>query len=771
MSDTSTVIIGRPTGREVSNDLWGLFLEDINYSLDGGLNADLVRNGDFETTPADAAGQGPLTGWDLTTPDRVQVRSDLPLSPANRTYLRLDATAEPTTIRNSGYEDAGMLVRPGTYRARFAARAPHVSTRLRVGLTGESTSLTGDAAVELDREPGTWHWYERDLTVAEGGRAELEIGLDSGIADVDLIELRPVDPETGDALLFRPDLVDALGQLRPAFVRFPGGCVAHGYGLDNIYHWKHTIGPPETRRGMPNTWGYRQSMRIGYHEYFLLCERLEASPMPVVAAGVCCQNVPGGPQAIPQQRMPQYIQDVLDLIEYANGSADSRWGAVRAAAGHPEPFGLRYLGLGNEDVVNDQFEDRFTQIFETVQAAHPEMTVIGTLGPKPYGPDYENGWRLAREHGVRMVDEHSYRTPRWLLQNVDRFEAYDRTGPSVYLGEWAGRTSTVRSAVAEAAYMVGIERNSDIVQLASYAPLLARVGHTQWVPDLIYFTEEEVLPSASYHVARMLAEHRGERVLECHVTSAPCSDQPAPSMHTIELRSPGATTHFSAISVNGIERDAVTVGDGDRPVLLDGGPSDADGVAELALTALRREGENGFIVGFGDPATGTVHECRIGEWRNRGLTLSRRDDGITDEIDGPHPYSGVRTGVETRLRVRLHGARIQVWLDDEPIHDCLDDLRNVPELVAGATQRGEQTLVTLVSAAGTAQHVTVPGLSVTSGDVVPAVVFAGIDPAAGSPGEASPVTPRSCQLIAGEGVLDLELEPWSVTTLTVTRRR
>lgn len=765
MSDHTTVVVGPPTGRLLSPDLWGLFLEDINYALDGGLNADLVRNGDFEATPADARGHGPLTGWRLADPERVQVRSDAPLAQTNRTYLRLDATLGPTSVRNRGYDEAGMFLRPGAYRVRLAARSSRSGTRLRLRLAVESATLCDGASIEIDETPGTWNWYESDLIVTESSRGELEIALDSGIVDVDLIELRPVDPESADAFLFRPDLVEALARLRPAFVRFPGGCVAHGYGLDNIYHWKQTIGPREARQGMPNTWGYRQSMRIGYHEYFLLCELLEASPMPVVAAGVCCQNVPGGPQAIPQQRMPQYIQDVLDLIEYANGPADSRWGAVRAAAGHPEPFGLRYLGLGNEDVVDEVFEDRFGQIFAAVQTAHPEVTVIGTLGPKPYGPDYDNGWRVARRHGVRMVDEHSYRTPRWLLQNVDRFGTYDRSGPSVYLGEWAGRTSTVRSAVAEAAYMVGIERNSDIVRLASYAPLLARVGSTQWVPDLIYFTDEDVLPSASYHVARMLAEHRGEEAMGCQVISAPSRIQPPPSLHTIELRSPGATTHFSSITVNGASREAVTVTDSGTAV-VEGAPTE-EGVAELMLTAVRSAGEDGFVVAFGDPRTETMHECHIGEWRNSGLTLSRRDDGITDEIDGPHPFPGVRTGVATTVRVRLEGPRISVWLDDELIHDHLDDLRSSPTLVAGATRRGAESLITLVSAAATSQRVSITGLSARAGAVVPMVSFAGADPTAGKPGEASPVEPRAGRLISGDGRLELELAPWSVTTLTV----
>ncbi len=764
MDGTATIRIGRPTGRLVSPDLWGLFLEDINYALDGGLNADLVRNGDFEATPADAVGWGPTTGWEVQDAHGLQVRSDRPISAANATYLRLDAADGPVVIRNTGYDD-GSLVVPGRYRVRLAARSAATGATLTTSLVGLPDGACPPASIEIAAGQG-WGWYETDLAVDRGGRCRLQLRLESGAVDLDLVELRPVDRTTGEASLFREDLVSALAQLRPAFVRFPGGCVAHGYGLDNIYHWKHTIGPREERRGMPNVWGYRQSMRIGYHEYFLLCERLGASPMPVVAAGVCCQNVPRGPQAIPQQRMPQYIQDVLDLIEYANGGADTRWGAVRAAAGHPEPFGLRYLGLGNEDVVDEQFEDRFSQIFDVVQAAHPEVTVIGTLGPKPYGPDYDNGWEVARRHDVRMVDEHSYRTPRWLLQNVERFDSYDRSGPAVYLGEWAARTSTVRSAIAEAAYMVGIERNSDIVRLASYAPLLARVGHTQWVPDLIYFTDEEVRPSASYHVAQMLAEHRGDEVLGCHVEGGGMREQPLPSMRTIELRSPGATTAFRSISVAGEPRPDVVVEDG-AVVTIDGATTEPDRGTELRLVATRTAGEEGFVVGFGDPAAGTVHECRIGEWRNRGLTLSRRDDDVTDEIDGPHPFRGVRTGEDLALRVLVEGDRIRVWLDETLIHDHRDDVRAVPELVAGATARDGQTLVTLVGAADESRRVRVVGDGIAPGTTAALTVLAGADPGAGAPFQASPVVPRAASAMVGEHGLEVDVPPWSLITVVV----
>ncbi|HLV53942.1 MAG TPA: alpha-L-arabinofuranosidase C-terminal domain-containing protein [Actinotalea caeni] len=756
-----TVHVGGPSGRRTSPELWGLFLEDINDALDGGLNADLVRNGDFEATAADAPGWHALTGWDAEPARAVSVRSDAPLSSTNATFARMTAEGSPVSLRNGGYDPSGMLLRAGRYRLRLAARTvDRGSLDARLVATG-GDGVLASAPLALSAPEAGWTWLEADLDVAEEGRAVLDLRLASGVVDVDLVELRPLG-EDGSPLLFRPDLVQALAALRPAFVRFPGGCVAHGYGLDNIYHWKRTIGPREQRVPMPNTWGYHQSMRIGYHEYFLLCEQLGASPMPVVAAGVCCQNVPGGPQAIPVQRMPQYVQDVLDLVEYANGAPDTRWGAVRAAAGHPEPFGLRYLGIGNEDVVDAQFEDRFTRIYEAVRAAYPEVTVIGTLGPKPYGPDYDNGWELARRLDVPMVDEHSYRTPRWLLQNVERFEGYARTGPLVYLGEWAGRTSTVRSAVAEAAYMVGIERSSDVVRLASYAPLLARVGSTQWVPDLVYFTDEEVLPSASYHVQRMLAEHRGDEVLECVVEGAQPRPQPLPSMEVVELRSPGATTRFTGLRVDGVALGDVEVGPEDVETLAAGG-------SELEVRATRLSGEEGFVVGWGSPAAGTVHEVRVGEWRNKALTLSRRDDGVTDEIDGPHPYAGVRTGVEVHVRVRVDDARIRVWVDGTLVHDHLDDVRPWLDLVVGATRRGAETLLTVVSAADGERSVRVLTDACADGAQLTTTQLAGAGPDEGRPFERSPVSPRTWgSRLAPTPHLDLEVPPWSVTTVRLS---
>ncbi len=287
---------------------------------------------------------------------------------------------------------------------------------------------------------------------------------------------------------------------------------------------------------MSNLWGYHQTRGLGYHEYFQFCEDIGAEPLPVLAAGVPCQNswTPsqfshdavtnyGQQGGLPMDSIDGYIQDVLDLIEYANGPAVSKWGAKRAQAGHPEPFNLKYIGIGNEDMITEVFKERFNKINAAVKKAHPEITVIGTVGPFYEGADYEEGWRLAKEQNVDMVDEHYYVDPAWLIYNQDFYDDYDRNGTKVYLGEWAahlpGRPSNMETALSEALYLTSVERNGDVVTMSSYAPLLAKDDHTQWKPDLIYFNNTEVRPTTDYHTMRLYGENSGSRYLknEFHV--------------------------------------------------------------------------------------------------------------------------------------------------------------------------------------------------------------------------------------------------------------
>ena len=326
---------------------------------------------------------------------------------------------------------------------------------------------------------------------------------------------------------FKHLLAQTLADLHPRFVRFPGGCVAHGNGIDNIYRWKNSVGPLEARKPMGNLWGYHQTLGLGYFEYFQFCEDIGAEPLPVLAAGVPCQNsacIPGKPLSggqqggIPMEEMDAYVQDILDLIEYANGDPKkNKWAKMRAEAGHPKPFNLKYIGIGNEDLITPIFEERFEMIFKAIKEKYPEITVIGTVGPFYEGTDYEAGWEFATRLNVPMVDEHYYNTPGWFINNQDYYDRYDRTKPKVYLGEYAahlpGRPNNIETALAEALYLTSVERNGDIVSMTSYAPLLAKEGHTQWNPDLIYFNNREVKPTVGYYTQQLYGQNSGDTYL------------------------------------------------------------------------------------------------------------------------------------------------------------------------------------------------------------------------------------------------------------------
>ncbi|MBO5059135.1 MAG: alpha-L-arabinofuranosidase, partial [Prevotella sp.] len=354
--------------------------------------------------------------------------------------------------------------------------------------------------------------------------------------NLDMISLFPENTFRGHKNGLRADLAQTLADLKPRFVRFPGGCVAHGNGIDNMYDWKGSIGPLESRKALRNIWGYHQTRGLGYFEYFQFCEDMGAEPVPVLAAGVPCQNsgianhnstceldTYGQQGGIPMKDMPQYIQDVLDLIEYANGDAKkTAWGRKRAEAGHPKPFNLKYIGIGNEDMITEVFEERFAMIYKAVRERYPEITVIGTVGPFYEGTDYREGWRVATELKVPMVDEHYYVDPGWMIHNQNYYDNYDRSKSKVYLGEYAahlpGRPNNIETAIAEALYLTAVERNADVVAMTSYAPLLAKENHTQWRPDLIYFNNNEVKPTVDYYTQQMYGQNAGTHYVNSTVT-------------------------------------------------------------------------------------------------------------------------------------------------------------------------------------------------------------------------------------------------------------
>ena len=520
--------------KEISDLLMGIFFEDINYSADGGLYAELIQNRDFEYDPSDREGD---KNWNSTHSWKLEgenatftVSTSDPIHPNNPHYAVLKTNQPGAALTNTGFD--GIALKAGEkYDFSLFARIPEGSKsgKLLVRLVDADGTVQGETTVTVSSR--SWKTYKAVLTAKASADTRLELRPQSaGEIELDMISLFPQNTFKGRKNGLRPDLAQTLADMHPRFVRFPGGCVAHGDGLKNIYQWKNTIGPLEARKPARNLWGYHQSMGLGYYEYFQFCEDIGAEPLPVLAAGVPCQNsachgdLRGGQQGgIPMSEMGAYIQDILDLIEWANGDAKkTKWGKIRAESGHPKPFNLKYIGIGNEDLITDVFEERFTMIYLAIKEKYPEMIVVGTVGPFNEGTDYVEGWKLADKLGVPMVDEHYYQSPGWFLHNQDFYDKYDRSKKTkVYLGEYAthipGRRANMETALTEALYLAALERNGDVVHMSSYAPLLAKDGRTQWNPDLIYFNNREVRPTTGYYVQKLYGQNAGDHYIPSQI--------------------------------------------------------------------------------------------------------------------------------------------------------------------------------------------------------------------------------------------------------------
>ncbi|UIX29204.1 alpha-L-arabinofuranosidase C-terminal domain-containing protein [Streptomyces sp. GQFP] len=741
--DRPTIRIdARPdAGKPIGRDLFGAFFEDLNYAADGGLYAELVQNRSFEYSPEDAAGWHALTAWELVElrggQGSVGVATTDPLHPANPHYAVLEVTAgDGVGLTNHGFDGIPVQAGASYVVSLHARRAKGPSAPLTVRLEGARGTY---AQASIGEPTDTWTRYETTLTSsATDPEARLVVlATRPGTIHLDLVSLFPEATFRGRPGGLRSDLAQAIADLKPKFLRFPGGCVAHGLGLGNMYRWKDTIGPLEGRRQQRNLWGYHQSAGLGYFEYFQFCEDIGAKPLPVVAAGVCCQNTPGGPQGIPLDEMPAYVREILDLVEYANGPADSVWGARRAEAGHPEPFGLEYLGVGNEDAITPEFRDRFEIIHRALRERHPEITVVGTVGPNPAGEDFDLGWEFARKLGLAMVDEHMYLSPRWFLQNTRRYDDYDRAGPKVYVGEWASRGSTLRNALAEAAFMNGLERNGDVVALASYAPLLAKSGHTQWNPDLIYFDNTSVRLTPSYHAQRMHSTHHGDVWLPHTVTGAPAAAPPPDP-----LRGGGVllTTTDTQADYRGLR---VTSGAADYTV---------------ELQARKNAGAEGFVIGFGAVDTPDHYLWSLGGWHNQSLTLHRRCDGFVEDlarVPGP-----IETGRWYDIRIEVTGPLVRCFLDNVLVHEVEDD-RTPPETFSVSCVRDSATGDLLVKIVNLAPDEFVADIGIDGADRVSGratrTVLAG-DPVS------SLADPHTSVIEAG-GAFDCVLPPHSFTAL------
>lgn len=517
------LIVDEQKQKPISDRLIGVFFEDISYAADGGLYAEMVQNRDFEYNHKDRKEWTATTAW--TAEGTIATGTDHPLSANNPHYALLTNQA----ITNEGWD--GMVVKEGAhYDFSFYARCTDCNSKhfvIALLAEGDEKPL---AQAKVKVEGAGWRLYTARLTAKKGSvNARLRVTPQKkGTAAVDMISLFPQDTFKGRKNGLRKDLAQAIADLKPKFVRFPGGCMSHGDGLENIYHWHHTVGPLEDRKPDFNIWHYHQTRGLGFYEYFQLCEDIGAEPLPVLAAGVPCQNSGnnadgwGGQQGgIPMADMPAYCEEILNMIEWANGDpATSKWAKMRADAGHPAPFGLKTIGIGNEDIISTVFEERYLMICKAVKEKYPNITVCGTVGPfHSPSADYIEGWDFAEKHKdvIDMVDEHYYESTGWFLNHRKYYDDYDRSAPKVYLGEWAASTPekrpNVETALAESIYLTDIERNADVVEMTSYAPMMCKDGHANWNPDMIYFSNTEVRTTPAYEVQRLFSTYGGNHYI------------------------------------------------------------------------------------------------------------------------------------------------------------------------------------------------------------------------------------------------------------------
>ena len=527
-----TVDAAKP-GSVIQPTMYGIFFEDINYAADGGLYGELVKNRSFEFSPDH------LMGWQAF--GKVEVKNDGPFD-KNPHYVRLSCAGHNdmwTGLQNEGFFGIG-LKRDAEYRFSMWARVPDGKVQtLRVQLINEYGMEEHQEFASKDIKVTSSDWKKYSVVIKSPRTiqdANLRLFLCSekgrngdGVMDVEHISLFPVDTWMGHENGMRKDLAQALYDMRPGVFRFPGGCIVEGATMDTRYQWKNTVGPVENRPLNKNRWestftyryypDYFQSYGLGFYEYFLLSEELGSEPLPVLNVGMVCQFQNGDDSHAPatEAGLKPFIDDCNDLIEFANGDVNTKWGRLRAEMGHPAPFNLKVLGIGNEQWADPYFK-RVKIVSDAVRKVHPEIKIIGTSGPDSEGHNFDIGWEAMKEQKADLVDEHFYRNIDWFKNQMNRYDEYDRKGPKVFAGEYAchdkgKKYNHAGASIYEAAFMLNLEKNADVVHMSTYAPLFAHVKGWQWRPDAIWYDNLRSARTASYWVQALFSQNKGTNVL------------------------------------------------------------------------------------------------------------------------------------------------------------------------------------------------------------------------------------------------------------------
>lgn len=690
------------TGEEKHDlgDMFGIFFEDLNHAADGGLYAELVQNRSFEFDPIDHKDYHALTAWEKVERGNARVvlnvENEYPLHENNQHYLTLDVieTGDGSAgIKNLGFTPGIPVKQADNYIFSMYAKAES-DTPKEIQVTLESADGKKVYATEVINVNSTkWKKYEIVMTSVDTDFSSHLVltTKQQGKVYLDMISLFPEDTYKGRRNGLRKDIAEKLEALKPKFMRFPGGCLVHDGSLNendrnSMYRWKNTIGKVEERPARRNNWGYNQTLGLGYYEYFQLSEDIGAKPIPILPGGYD----PHHHRIVPIEELQPWIDDALDLIEFANGDTSTIWGAKRAELGHPEPFNLEYIGIGNEEV-GEPFFERYAYFHQAIKEKYPDMKVINTSGPFAAGREYDRGWQSARENKSDFVDEHYYQSPEWFLANYHRYDHFKAEDPKVFLGEYATWGNTYYNALVEAAFMTGLEKNAHAVGLACYAPMLCNVNYVNWKPDLIWFDNHQVFGTPNYYVQQLFMHHQGDTTLHVELEDNNVKVPPVDRLITggIMIGDTRSSAQYEDIKIKNIDTGEertyknYVVEEFDM-VRLD----DIDWENyEISLTAQKMSGVQGFRIYFGTTDKKKRLFWELGGWQNQdsiiGADVDGRNSCLTQSM-----YT-VEEGKEYQLTLEVTGRKIRSFVDGKIMNETEDKLPVIEPLYYSASTEHE----------------------------------------------------------------------------------
>lgn len=789
--DVSWTIDTAGAGPKVSPVMHGIFFEDINYAGDGGLYAELVENRSFEHREGLYSWREEKRGGS----GKMALSDDRPLNPNNPHFLRLDITFPSYGVSNLGY--GGIPLKAGeAYRFSVYARAKE---GYRGGLKVQLEAQNGTALAEGKIPKLTRDWQKYTLLLspkATDPASRLAVLADApGQVDLDMVSLFPKNTFKGRENGMRADLAQTIADMKPGFMRFPGGCIVEGFDLANAYRWKDTVGDVSQRKQNWNRWTqqdpnrpdhhYNQTYGLGFFEFFQFCEDIGAEPVPVLNCGMACQFQ--SKQLVALDKLDPYVQDALDLVEFANGPATSKWGQLRADMGHPAPFNLKYLGVGNEQWGEEYFK-RYEIFQKALKAKYPDLELITTSGPGVNDGSWQLAWDKFRGGTpADIVDEHYYRPLPWFLEHADRYAGYDRNGPKVFAGEYAAhrkdRASALDAAVCEAAFLTGVLKSADVVRMSCYAPMLAREGHVQWTPDMIWFDATRVMPTPTYHAQSMFMRNRPDRVVPSTFANNTVQDSAAgragigtwgtqAEFKDVVVKDGDKVLFRSGPSLKGWDNKGGTwsvqngvisqTGPEEGAVLLVGDPSWKN--YTISLKARKTGGREGFLVLFQSADEKDRNWWNIGGWGNTSHAVE------IGAAESPHAPGKIETGRWYDVRVEAKGDEVVCYLDDKEVHRVK---RNAQPAVYGVAGIDEKSGDLVIQASNPSKESRTVEIALQNwGGTKPAkgeVLTSASQDDTNTLDRPDKVTPKPVTVPVSGGAMRYTMPPWSHTALRVPR--